>query len=196
MNILTPISGSEETFQDTFDRILQEVAEDLERSLHAVVPSANIHFTTHNLYTTGVYWVGYIDLRVFVESLPTLEKKSPYMYNYLTDNHREAIEEAKRLFAKLKLQEFPLPQIVVEEDNSSHYPKKPSKRRIQVGDDDTVWWYFYSTHTDPNILEVGNQAEEYLKEVEPVLEGLCKMIASTSYEHLMSVSKSLRAEYS
>ena len=187
----TPALSSEESF----DRTLQKVAKDLKLQLGTVVPSINIYFIARNLHVTEVYWVGRIDLRVFVENLLTLEKEAPYMYNYLMANHKDAIEKAKKLFARLKLQEFLLPQIVVEEDNSSRYPKKPSKRRIQVNDD-SLWWSFYSTRTDPSVLEVGSQAEEHLKEVRPVLEGLCEMIASTVYEHLTSVSKSLRTEYS
>ena len=195
MNTLTSISSSSEPFQEAFDHAIQEVAENLERPLRIIVSSIDVYFNTHNLYTTGVYWGGYIDLQVFVENLPTLEKEVPYVYSYLTDNHKEVIEKTKKLLAELKLQDLPIPQVIVTEDNSSHYPKKPSKRYIQIQGGDTVWQHFYDTCPDKNAVEVGNQAKEYLEEVKPVLVDTCEIIASTVYEHLMSVSKSLRAEY-
>lgn len=195
MNTLTAISGSSEPFQETFDHTVQEVVEDLKRPLRIIVSSIDVYFTTHNLYTTGIHWGGYIDLQVFVENLPTLEKEAPYVYSYLTDNHKEVIEKAKRLLVKLKLQNLPIPQVIVTEDNSNHYPKKSSKRYIQIGDDTTVWQHFYDTCPGKNAIEVGNQAKEYLEEVKPVLLDICEIIASTAYEHLMSVSKSIRAEY-
>ena len=169
--------------------ILEVESEDIEQAFQTIIDSARIYGDSSCFQGLGACWTGELYLDTFIENLPKLKTEAPYLYNYLEDDYKCVIDDAKKLVAKLSLQDLPIPWIKVEHDNSSYYRKKTMRYSIYAEDDYDAWDYFYITYEDEEISEIKIREEKYLDEVGPVLIDICETLAEIIYKHLTVVSK-------
>ena len=175
---------------ETHDWDMLEVeSEDIRQAFQTIVPSACIYNNISGSKGVGACWTGELYLDIFIENLPKLKVEAPYLYNYLVGDYKCVINDSKKLIAKLKLQDLPIPWVEVKHNNSSYYHKKTTKYNICVEDGPDTWDYFYNSYEDEEISEIKIREEKYLDEVGPVLIDICEALASIIYKHLTKVSE-------
>ena len=108
---------SEDPFCSSVGGTLQEKAEELTRVFRILIPDLRIDYVKSTLVT----WVGNFHLEDFTENLLKLKNEDLQVYAYLRENHKEELEEASKLLARLRLQGLPIPSLYIDCD---YYPKE------------------------------------------------------------------------
>ena len=152
------------------------------------------NFKIMHLQDTQAYWTGNFYLESFIQNLDKLRVKNLNAYTFLINNYKEDITESKKLTAKLKLQELPIPSIFLyHNSHCQNFENNNTSYTIKI-DNQGVWGNFYDFYKSQyagNIIKSKQKAtaeeERYLAMVNPVIKGICDITTNTIYHYLTSV---------
>ena len=173
---------------------IKEKAVKLTEMFSAIGGGIEIHYAINHIdQLIAARWVGYLDLKEFVEQLSDLEFLTvifpdSQLYTELVNNHKEAINKAKNLIAELELQGLPAPFAAVHHNSLECYSIKTMKYSASI-EGDSTWTYFYNLHhSNLSIKEIHELNNNYIDKVSPILAEICEIIALTIYNHLKAVN--------
>ena len=142
------------------------------------------------LQRTQIYWAGSLHLEDFIENLSSLKDENLHTYLFLTGEYKNVINEAKRLIAKLKLQELPIPNVQVIYNNSVPHYKAEMKYCVYTPSEEAAWMCEkYSNKADSEF-----QLNRHLKTDILILVDICEVLTRTFYVYLTTILESVAKE--
>ena len=142
-------SGTKEDFHKVLAPILQKRAKELEDVFSEVMLFIKVSSTLSSSLDVKFRWTASFNIVEFIENLPKLKNKAPQVYAFIFDGYGDIINKSKRLIAKLKLQDLPIPNIQVIYNNSVPHYESEMKYSIYTPGEEATWIYEkYSNEAD------------------------------------------------
>ena len=182
----TYTSETEEDFHKVLTHVLQERAKELERVFSEVTLSVDISSSSGSSLDAKFRWAGNFDLIDFVENLPKLKSKAPQVYAFMFDGYGDIIDKGKRLIAKLKLQELPIPNVQVVYHN---FDEPEMKYKVYTPGEKNTWVHEnYGSGADSEF-----QLNRYLTTERLILADICEVLTRTFYVYLTATLEGVKS---
>ena len=176
-------SETGEDFHEVLTSILQKETKKLEEAFSEVMLFIKVSSGLDPSLDVKLHWIGSFNTVEFIENLPKLKNKAPQVYAFMFDGYGDIINKSKRLIAKLKLQDLPIPNIQVIYNNSVPHYESVLQYGICTPGEKAIWLYEkYSNEADSEF-----QLNRHLKSEILILVDICEVLTRTFYVYLTTI---------
>ena len=182
------VSETKEDFYKALAPILQKRAKELEDIFSEVMLFIKVSSGLDPSLDVKLHWIGSFNTVEFIENLPKLKNKAPQVYTFMFNAYGDIVNKGKRLIAKLKLQDLPIPNVQVIYNNSVPHYESVLQYSICTPGKKGVWVYEkYSTEADSEF-----QLNRHLKADILILVDICEVLTRTFYVYLTAILKGIK----